>query len=329
MEKHVYRLIKLCLLTASSFFVITACSQSAIRESQNFQVPSSECRVIQHQSGETCVPLKPQRIIALDPEVTLDPLIAFGIEPVGFGKYDLNGEDFLLGVSFDEVEEAENVGDAYRPSLEKIKLLKPDLILSTESNDYSLLSRIAPTVPVPFPNYYGTLAHEAFFKENLRYVAKVFGLEEEVDVALNQYQERIEKLKEIIDGQLDQEKIAVIYHEVSYIWTIVENIHPTTTILDDLDLSYASAPPGNGEWNLNVETIIDSEYDADILFIVDISERGMGFYSQHPIFGNLKAIKHNRAYLVNQQDWRVLGISGANKTLDDLFRYLPEAIETR
>ncbi|QYO64664.1 ABC transporter substrate-binding protein [Leptolyngbya sp. 7M] len=113
----------------------------------------AECRVVQHELGETCVPLNLQRIIALDPNVTLDPLIALGIKPIGYGSYNFGEKESPFGVSLDDVAGATMVGYPDQASLEKILLLKPDLILTShykpQPSQYELLSAIAPTVQVP------------------------------------------------------------------------------------------------------------------------------------------------------------------------------------
>lgn len=184
MKNQLYRLTKPFLFMAFSLLLITACYQAVIQKPHISLKHPLECRVIKHELGEICVPLKLQRIIALDPENTLDPLIALGIKPIGFGSYTHKGEEFLHGVSFDEVTGAKNVGNVSQPSLEKILMLKPDLILSTNAHQYNLLSAIAPTVPVPYPNY-TMLVHKAFFKENLRYVAQIVGEEAKAEEVLN------------------------------------------------------------------------------------------------------------------------------------------------
>ncbi|MBW4619422.1 MAG: hypothetical protein KME17_08695 [Cyanosarcina radialis HA8281-LM2] len=38
-------------------------------------------------------------------------------------------------------------------------------------------------------------------------------------------------------------------------------------------------------------------------------------------------MKTNRAYVVSQENWRGFGISGANKILDDLYKYLSDTLE--
>jgi iron complex transport system substrate-binding protein len=303
---------------------LVACYKPVNQEEKS--TPSPSCRVIQHTFGNTCIPLNPQRIIALDPKHILDPLIALGINPIGFATYNGSGEEFLLGVSFSEVAGAEKVGEASQPSLEKILRLKPDLILTTnwDGNDqqYQLLSEIAPTISVPNDSHLSPEEYESTpqFKENLRYIAKVLDQEERAEEVLRQYQERIEALKNRLGSQLYQIEISVIFYGEGYIWTISKGNYPISHILDDIGLRYKSVP--YGQWNLSVEAI--SEYDSDILFIVDVDRNGADFYLQHPIFQNLEVVKNNRTYVVSQESWRTAGISGANKTLDDLFKYLPE-----
>ena len=329
MKKRSYRLIKLFLLFALSIVSIVACSQHIHQVENTTTELSSECRVVQHTLGETCVPLNPERIIALDPHTTLDPLIALDVKPIGYASYGSPDEESLLGVSFDKVAGIENVGGFFDPSLEKILALKPDLILNTDySGDeqkYELLSRIASTVSVPNESHSSSkeLEEVPYFKENLRYVAQLIGQESRADTVLSQYQSRVEELREQLGNQLQGKEISVIFYGDGYIWTIAKGVYPISHILDDIGLRYKFVP--HGDWNLSVETI--SEYDSDILFIVDVEKRGPNFYLENPIFSNLEVVKSGRGYVVSQEDWRTVGISGANKILDDLFEHLPEAAQ--
>jgi iron complex transport system substrate-binding protein len=326
MKKQLYSLIKPFLLMAFSFILITACYQPVVQKPHIYLKHSRECRVIQHKFGETCVPLKPQRIIALDSRITLDPLIALGIKPIGFASYNGKGKESILGVSFDEVKGIKNVGDSLQPSLEKILMLKPDLILSTDYSDahhkYKLLSAIAPTVSVLHEAHMAAigLENKAYFEENIRYVAQVLGQEAKAEEVLSKYQKRTEELNKILGKQLQQIEISVLFYGEGYIWTIAKG-DTISSILADIGLRHKFA--SYGEWNLSIETI--GEYDADVLFIVDIDGRTPSFYFQNPIFNSLNVVKNNRAYVVSQENWRSFGMSGANKILDDLFKYLPKS----
>ncbi|WP_289501581.1 ABC transporter substrate-binding protein [Gloeocapsopsis sp. IPPAS B-1203] len=320
MKRASYRFIKLFLLAAFSFLFLTACSSPVIQNSHLSLNPSAECRVIQHELGETCIPLNPQRIIALDPNITLDPLIALGIKPIGYGSYNFGEEESLFGVSLDDLAGATMVGHPNQASLEKILLLKPDLILTSQyNNQFQLLSAIAPTVLVPLPNLEKP-KDEAFFKENLRYVAKIFGEEAKAEEIINQYQQRIDELQQRLGNQLEQIEVSIIFHDgQGLVYTPARNYDATADVLVDLGIRYKLPPLGAP---ISIESF--DEYNTDILFIMNAERRSLSYYTQHPLFSHLKAVKNNRLYLVPPERWDSRGILGANQILDDLFKYLLE-----
>lgn len=302
-----------------SVTLLKACNTSNPRVTNTLVTdnqPPVECQVIQHEFGKTCVPLNPQRIVALSPDLTLDPLIALGIKPVGYTADKYRGKEVLLGVSLDDVAGATNVGKPDQPSVEKILMVKPDLILATKYHPHDLLSAIAPTVVVPTPNL-ETPEDEAFFKLNLRYVAQVLGKEAKAEEVLNQYYKRIEQLQQRLGNQLKQIEVSVIYYASGLVYTPARNYDATADVLIDTGVRYKRPAPGA---NISIESI--DEYNTDILFIINTERRPRSFYTQHPIFSRLKAFKNNHAYLVPLETWDTRGISGANKILDDLFKYL-------
>jgi len=328
------RLIKPFLLIAFSFLLITACYQPGTQTPQLSLKPAVECRVIQHALSETCVPLNPQRIVALNPERNLDALIAFGIKPIGYTGYDIpnTGKSGLFGASLDAVAGAEYVGNAYEPSIEKILKLKPDLILTCcNPPNYQLLSTIAATVPVPDPywdednsdNSLYKSTDQAYFKENLRYHGRLLNQEAKAEELLNQYYQRVNELKKRLGNQLQQLEISVIFFTEGGIFTITDRIRTLPpAIFNDVGLRYKFLSQGRDlKPSLSIETI--DEFDTDILFIVDYAERPSSYF-QHPMFKSLKAVKNNRAFVVDPETWGAQGILGANKILDDLFKYLPE-----
>jgi iron complex transport system substrate-binding protein len=321
--KSLHRLTCFLLLGLLAVTLIAACNTASNTRVTNTHTTNDQpqvgnCRIIQHEFGETCVPLKPQRIVALNPDINLDPLIALGIEPIGYTSDRIKGKEVLSGVSLDDVKGATNVGKPDQPSIEKIFMLKPDLILATKYHPYQFLSAIAPTVVVPSPNL-EMAGHEAFFKENLRYVAKVLGEETKAESVLSQYQKRIEDLKQRLGNRLSQIKVSVIYYIHGLVYTPAKNYDATADVLIDLGLHYKLPPSGK---SFSIESV--DEYNTDILFIINLERKPLSFFRQHPIFSRLKAVKNNRAYLVPLERWDTRGILGANQILDDLFKYLPE-----
>ena len=316
---------------AFSLLLITACHQSGIQKTHLSLKPAVECQIIQHALGETCVPLNPQRIVALAPERNLDALIALGIKPVGYTGYDIPNtrNPGLFSASLDAVAGAEYVGNPYQPSIEKVLMLKPDLILdSSQPPDYQFMSAIAPTLPVPDPyfdepNFRYKSTDQAFFKENLRYHARLLNQEAKAEKLLNQYYQRVNKLKEHLGNQLQQLEISVIFYVEGDIYTITDKIRTLPpAIFNDIGLRYKFLSQGRSlKPSVSLEMI--DEFDTDILFIVNVARRSFSFYFQHPILSNLRAMKNKRAYVVDDETWSAQGILGANRILDDLFKYLP------
>ncbi|MBW4622893.1 MAG: iron-siderophore ABC transporter substrate-binding protein [Cyanosarcina radialis HA8281-LM2] len=308
------------LLLAMAIFLTTACHQAISQKSDLSLKPAVECRVIQHEFGETCVPLKPRRIVALDTNVNLDPLIALGIEPIGYASDNVGGQENIASVSLDDLKGATNVGHIQGPSLEKVLMLKPDLILATEYHPYQLLSAIAPAVPVPSPNL-DAPGNEAFFKENLRYVAKVLGKDTKAKEVLSQYQKRIADLRKRLGNQLEKLEVSVIYYIHGLVYTPAKNYDATADVLIDLGVRYKLPPSGA---IVSIETI--EEYNTDALFIINLERKSLSFFLQHPLFSRLKAAKNHRVYLVTPERWDNRGFLGANQVLDDLEKYLVDSL---
>ena len=97
---------------------------------------------IKHESGETKVPIHPQKVVVFDYGV-LDSLDKLGVKVAGVPKESL--PSYLSKFKADKYE---NVGTLFEPDFEKIHKMKPDLIIISgrSSEAYDELSKIAPTI---------------------------------------------------------------------------------------------------------------------------------------------------------------------------------------
>lgn len=144
------------LLTATlTAFVIVSCGgvNHSVSNSQS-PTTSSDCRRITHERGETEICGKPQRVVALGPDM-LELLLALNVQPVGFADYvrfhkgDYNDPKAQIPYLGNRITTpVANVGWSASPSIEAIVKLKPDLILSRDLSPelYATLSKIAPTL---------------------------------------------------------------------------------------------------------------------------------------------------------------------------------------
>ena len=317
-------LIKPILLTfLSCLLVITACNrESNIPSSVN---DTSECRVVQHRLGEVCVPVEPQRIIALDVQSILDSLLTLDIKPVGTTVDNLgdvetwSGYEYFPAVLPELVEGIESVGAEITPSLEKILALGPDLILLPDfaEQNYAQLSKIAPTVLIDIYNV------KASMKDTFRYIAELLGEEEKAEEVLKQYQERVEEFQSQLGNQLSGLEVSVIGQDGDNFY--IPPVHAAhIQVFKDIGIPIKPVFLEQEEWTTANLEVID-RYDADILFIVEDIGGSTDFISEHPLILALEAVRNGRAYIVDRRVWvGFYGPIGMNLFLDDLSKYLLE-----
>lgn len=306
------------------FLLITNCARLSIeKKATSIQQPgaTSGCRIIQHRLGETCVPLKSQRIVALDIPAILDPLLSLGIKPVGMTVDYWGGERYFPVVLPEKVAGIESVGKEGTPSLEKILMLKPDLILMADYDKqyYKQLSTIAPTVLIDIYNV------KANIKENFQYIAQLVGQEDKAKEVLKQYQKRIEEFQKRLGKRLEEQEVSVIGYYVRNFWATPSSASPFQ-VLKDIGLPIKSLLLEQDEWSTFSIEIID-KYDADILFIVDSPnspDTSTSYLFQNPLILSLKAVNNGQAYIVDPKVWTFYGPIGMNLFLDDISKYLLE-----
>jgi iron complex transport system substrate-binding protein len=320
----VYRHLKLFLLGFVTIVLLLAChsniSQNAIQGDNSLltsPLPIAT-KVVKHALGETRIPIKPQRIIVLNDVSLLDPLLSLGIKPIGtvsfFPEYDF----LFRGVTNDEAAGIEIVGVGNQPNLERVLMLKPDLILMREYQRslYKELSAIAPTVMVDLPglNY--------SFKENLRFIAQVLGESEKAEQVIAQYYARVTNLQRVMGERLKEIEVSVIYlFDENLLGTFADN-ETFNQVFQDIGIQLIPVLANQKEDTLVSSVEVLNKYDADILFVMNSNKHLSRAFFKNPLLTTLKATKKNQVYEVQVDRWWTFGFFGVNKLLDDLFKYL-------
>ncbi|MER2172299.1 MAG: ABC transporter substrate-binding protein, partial [Psychrobacillus psychrodurans] len=138
-------------------------------------------------NGEIEIPVNPQRIVA---EEYLGSLIALDVIPVGAPELTINNyyfKDDLTGVS--------DTGVYGKPSVENILALSPDLIITANGDNYEMLSKIAPTIVIPYGDLKGV-------HEELTYFGNLFDKQEEAEAWLLDYDDQIADAKAKVDAAI-------------------------------------------------------------------------------------------------------------------------------
>jgi iron complex transport system substrate-binding protein len=320
-KKRIYYLFQLLLLMAFSSCLFAACHYSAVQK-QPAQVKLSDCRFVQHKLGETCVPRQPQRIIALGISWTLDPVLALGLKPIATNTYNYGGGNYFPGLSDAEVAGIETVGSENQPSLERVLRLKPDLVIALDLDPrlYEPISVIAPTVVGEFDKI------KFSFKDNFRSLAQLLNRQEEAEKVLNRYEDKVRRLRRLLESQSQKPEVSVIYHVGGQFQSPASEAI-CFQVLNDLNVPIKSVFLNQSEY-LPVSIEVISEYDADILFIVDFDNKPSSYFLQNPLIASLKSAKNQQVYAVGADIWFSYGPLGVDKLLDELSKYLLSSKQT-
>lgn len=288
-------------------------------------IEESNCRVIQHAIAQTCVPLNPKRIVVLDTN-PLDAALALGVKPVGApqsGKF-LFSEEQTKGI--------ESIGSVGQPNLEKIVSLKPDLILGAywDQEIYDLLCQIAPTI-IP-----GSVDFE--WKEDLKLYARALNKTEVAEELLQNYQERIKTFQLQMGYKLQQTEVSLV-RTTSYGAGIPASLYLRNSFMGSVVAETGLPRPAaqrnlpalvtNDHWGLKVSFERLDLIDGDVIFAIDPSfddselESTLSNLERHPLWSQLRAVQQGHVYVVSYYIWVTQrNVGGANRILDDLFRYL-------
>jgi iron complex transport system substrate-binding protein len=267
--------------------LLTACGEKEKNSSPTTvqDKKEAEAKTVQTTNGEVVIPTSPQRIVA---EEYIASLLVLDVKPVGAPGLAL--ENYYLKDALKDVEE---IGDYGKPSIEKIIALKPDLIITGNGENYDALSKIAPTVVIP----YGELkdAHE-----ELTYFGELLGKEQEAKDWLTQYDQKIADAKAQVD--------AIIPKDASF--SIIEDADKTYYAYGDnfgrggqpVYQALGRKPPAKvademmeKQWAEISEEVL-ADYAGDYIILTS-DDRTVEDFKKDPIWGSLPAVKNDHLYV--------------------------------
>ncbi len=326
MRNRLYRYIQPFLLIALFFILLTACYSQVTQkdDTPKAQLAISNCRLIQHQLGESCVPLQPQRLIVTD-EIALDAVLALGLKPIAAAESNIAGS---RGRQFaGKIEGLISLGKDGQINIERMVGLHPDLILGLfiSSQDYELFSQIAPTVKIDFTKY----PFNDSWKYDLQDIGKSLNKTAQAQDALAQYQQRVRQLRKIVEQKQGKIEVSVSRFYAGGTNPQFDTIHSFSGgILQEVGLSaplhqlQLTTSPDITNVKVSLERV--DLLDADVLFVIQDpnSEENFKIYQKSQLWQTLNVVKNNRVYAVDSGYWWYGNILAANAILDDLYKYL-------
>lgn len=312
-----HRLTRLMLLSLLTVILVSACHTTTDTKIMGDKPPVENCRTVQHVMGSTCISRNPQRVVTLAAH-SLANSWALGIRPIA-SAYSTSSP--MPNYLQDKVDQVESVGNYGNPNIEKILRLKPDLIISGSDlkGIYKQLSYIAPTtlLDIPFP--------PPSWKEQLEKIAQVLGKEERGKKLIDEYWQRVEKLKQALGDRRKTLKVSIANTSSEYgIWSYGEK-HFSGSVLKDIGLQRPKSQQGGFFYidNISKENLL--EIDGDVLFFVswerEDDQKTLEKLKQSPLWSKLKVVQNNKVYLVGSH-WHNSDIFAINAILDDLEKYL-------
>ena len=321
MKIHFRRFTSLFLLSIFTFILVSACSGNIESNIKNSKQSTEDCRTIQHTMGETCVPADPKRIVALDMD-NLGNLLAMVIKPIAANSGWNAVEPFPKHLQ-NKMDGVENVGSMTQPNLEKILLLKPDLIVTNTPLKpfYSQLSEIAPTV---------VMQHPEIWKQKLTELAKVLNKEDTANRLMDDYWQRINKLKKTLGDKRTQIRVSAATVQKDNGIYAYGSKHPSGIVLKDIGVQRPSSQIGDFYYTQKLSPETLPEIDGDVLFFVTWKKQGdkeaFEKLQENPLWNKLKVVQNNRVYVMDSDHWhKDNSILGVNAVIDDLFKYLVNA----
>ncbi|MBD2036886.1 iron-siderophore ABC transporter substrate-binding protein [Leptolyngbya sp. FACHB-321] len=295
--------------------LLSACNPTASKaniRTLSTAASTTACRTIEHGMGKTCVPLNPKRVVVLN---ELDNVLALGVKPIGTVTLDRGFIDYLT----DRTQGIEKVGTDSQPNLEKILLLKPDLIIGTtwDGKDiYDKLNRIAPTVFVDTNDYRS-------WKSWLKKTAEALGKTSEAEQLLQNYEQRVQQLQQALGDRSSNTQVSVVNFWQNNVRIYMKRSF-SGVILQEVGLARPPVQNKDKLWErLSLELIPKMDGDVIFLLLGGHKESNLAQFKQHPLWSQLKPVQANKVYEVDSSIWIAgAGMIGANLILDDLSQHL-------
>jgi iron complex transport system substrate-binding protein len=278
------------------------------------EAPVAEYRSFDTTKGAVQIPVKPLRVVTdyYGGELLSVGANVVGVEPSAFDN------PFIA-------EQLKDVADVGAPiNVEKVLELKPDLIVVMYDESYESLSKIAPTLYLP----YGTASD---IYESVRLFGDIVGDKEKAEQFIIAYDQKAKEGREKLKGIVDENTTVGIFEltDKGEIWMFGENSGRSgQAVYNALGLKIPDSikkqvDANGGFFQLSKEAL--PEYAADYMFmtVYDPEKKGEAIkqLTDLAVWKGLDAVKNNQ-YFENDFDtfyrYDPLAISGQVDLIVDM-----------
>ncbi|MGF9699245.1 MULTISPECIES: iron-hydroxamate ABC transporter substrate-binding protein [Paenibacillus] len=260
----------------------------------------NETRIYKTAKGDITIPAHPQRIVTdyYGGEILSVGGNLIGVEPSAFEN------PFIK----EQLKNTTDVG--YPVNVEKTLELQPDLIVVMYDDNYEELSKIAPTVHIP----YGTATD---IYKTVELFGDLIGEKEQAEAFIAAYEKKAEEGREKLKGIVDENTTVGLYEltDKGDLWTFGDNAgRGGQAVYNALKLKMPSKISNDNQTvQLSLEVL--PEYAADYMFmtVYDPEKKGDALkeFKQSKVWNGLEAVKNQRFF---------------ENDFDTFYRYDPIAI---
>ncbi|MEX1213572.1 ABC transporter substrate-binding protein [Saccharospirillum sp.] len=261
-------------------------------------------RLFAHAAGEDCIPVNPQRIVTLQDQNGLLPLMELGVRPIASaGHINGNGEQVYRRMQGYNTTGIQFIGTYGNPDIEAVAAQQPDLIIASPwpAEAYEMYSKIAPTIVIDmFSNDLEVALYQ--FSDAVNRTERAQSLQAE----LNQ---KVAELRATLGDRLDSTTLSIIAPEYQGDgFYAVEPTQAFGAIRRALD-PVMSAPEQTWAIDRNAKSIESlGEHTADVMFLItydaDQSGNSTSFddFISRPLVRTLPVYQAGQFYPLNGGD---------------------------
>lgn len=251
-------------------------------------------RIIKHEQGETEVPGNPQKIAVIADNGYEDNLLAMGVKPYIASTFAWSEKKFYPHIA-DKLAGVQGI-EGTAPNVEKVLELKPDVIIISGQNKnfYEQLSKIAPTVQVPF---------NEDWKATHRLLGEIVGRQKEAEQSLQDYEKKVAEAKAEIQKAAGSQSVLLAILNEKTIRVQGTTGHAVNDLLyKDLGLKPASGIPTDKQ---RVEVSLEglSTFTPDVIFLqknrFSTVEQAYENLKKNNVWNSLPAVKNGKVYDVD------------------------------
>ncbi|TVP64212.1 MAG: iron-siderophore ABC transporter substrate-binding protein [Nodularia sp. (in: Bacteria)] len=309
--KFWFRHIKLLLLSLCTLILVAACNSNTpqLQSRETPENKAANCRVIQHDGGETEICGQPQKVVALSPPL-LDILLSLGVQPAGYAEVDLlnskvfdNPSQQIRFLGDRVTSQPVNLGDRNNPSIETLVQLKPDLILGEKfqlETNYKLFSSIAPTA------FFDT-GEKTGWKPAMQAIAQGLNREEQAKQAIASHNQLVETVKSQLAPVISGQTIIVLGWNGISNQSFILSSGLIPGLLEDLGFQVIV---GKAERpNISVEAVANIKTDHILVMPSgdNTIENAKQQWQNDPILRLIPAVKAGKIYFMDYQLVRIRG----------------------